>query len=93
MSLIATTKVYKQTGTGTVSAGGVEIQAIDWLPAVAGDDLIITDNADNEWLALKCHPTIVIPIHRHYYPAIRLPSLKIGTIDGGTVYIQLRTDI
>lgn len=93
MALISETKVYKQTATGTVSSVGVEVQAIEYIPAAVDNDLILTDNADNEWLALKARSDIAETIHRHYYPAIKLPSLKIGTIDGGTVYIQLRTDI
>ena len=87
------TKTWYFDATGTLNTGGVEIQFIEWIPSTAGHDLVLTDNADNAWLALKAEPGGANAIYRHFNPAIRLPSLKIATIDGGSGTIQFRTDL
>lgn len=87
------TKTWKVDEAGTLNTGGVEIQHIVFNPKNNGDQLEITDNADNPWIHLwgaTDDQSYFFP----FVPPIKMPSLKIATISGGTIaYIQLRTDI
>ena len=92
----STTKVWIVVEPDTLEEGGCEIQYIEFIPSAVSDDLVLTDNADNAFLALKCRSDITESIHRHFNPPIKLPSLKVATCDGSgssTVYIQFRTDM
>lgn len=89
----STTKVWEVDSTGTLNAGGVHIQHIVFNPANDGDQLKLTDNADNIWIHLWSNSednSSFFP----FVPPIQMPSLKVATISGGAkAYIQLRTDI
>lgn len=88
------TKAWLVDTVGTLNTGGVEIQHIMFIPSAVDDDLVITDNADNAWIALRCRHVDLTPIFVPFVPPIKMPSLKIATIDGtSTAYIQFRTDI
>lgn len=88
------TKAWFVDTAGTLNTGGVEIQYIYFTPSAVDDDLVITDNADNAWLSLKCRHDQIQSQYIPFSPPIKLPSLKIATIDGTSVaYIQFRTDI
>ena len=82
-----TTNVWVVDSTGTLNTGGVTIDKIYWVPGAAAHDLVLTDNADNAFISLKADPSAAIPIDINFIPPRRMPSLKVGTIDGGTAYI------
>lgn len=88
-----TTLVWEVDETGTLNAGGVEIQHIIWNPNNNGDQLKLSDNADNVWLHLwgkTGNTSYFFP----FVPPIKMPSLKVTTISGGAkAYIQFRTDM
>lgn len=88
------TRAWAVDSTGTLNTGGVQVQFIYFIPSAVDDDLVLTDNADNAWLSIKCRHDQIQPQYLHFSPAIRMPSLKVATIDGtSTATIQLRTDI
>ena len=88
------TRTWLIDSTGTLNAGGVEIQFIYFVPSAVDDDLVLTDNADNPWLSIKCRHDQIQPQFLHFSPAIKMPSLKVATIDGTTTAtIQLRADV
>ncbi len=90
----STTKCWFVDTAGTLNTTGVQVQSIYFTPAAVDDDLVLTDNADNAWFSMKCRHDQIQSQFVHFYPAIRLPSLKVGTIDGTAVaYIQFRTDL
>lgn len=88
----STTKTWKVDSIGTLNEGGVHIQHIIFNPANDGDQIEITDNANNHWIHLWAaaeDQSYFFP----FVPPIQMPSLKIATISGGAIaYIQLRTD-
>lgn len=88
-----TTKVWEVDEIGTLNAGGVEIQHIVFNPANEGDELKLTDNADNIWIRLfgsREDHSEFFP----FVPPIKMPSLKVATISNGAkAYIQFRTDL
>jgi len=87
------TRVWLIDSTGSLNTGGVEIQHIVFIPSNDGDQLKLTDNADNEWIhfwAQTGDESYFFP----FVPPIKMPSLKVATISGGaTAYIQFRTDM
>lgn len=89
----STTKVWEVDSTGTLNTGGVEIQHIVFTASSSGDQLKISDNADNVLIHLWSKNAD----HSEFFPfvpPIKMPSLKITTISGGAIaYIQFRTDI
>jgi len=88
------TRTWAIDETGELEAGAVQVQFIYFIPQSASHDLVLTDADDNAWLSIKADPGAANPIFLHFYPAIRLPSLKVATLDGtSTATIQLRTDI
>jgi len=85
------TKLWVVDETGTLNEGGVTVERVVYMPSAAGDDLIITDNADNEAIVLKAGASDASPVHLPFgRKGRKLPSLKVGTIDGGTAYIYFR---
>ena len=89
----ATTKCWFVDTAGELNAGGVQVQFIYFTPAAIDEDLVLTDADDNAWFSMKCRHDQIQSQYVHFNPAIRLPSLKVGTIDGNAVaYIQFRTD-
>ena len=88
------TKTWLIDSTGTLNAGGVEIQFIYFVPSAVDDDLVLTDNANKAWLSLKCRHDQIQPQYIPFDPPIKLSSLKVATIDGSTTAtIQFRTDL
>ena len=89
----ATTHTWEVDSTGTLNTGGVEIQHIVFNANSNGDQLKLTDNADNVWI----HLWSAIDDDSKFFPfvpPIKMPSLKVATISGGAhAYIQLRTDL
>jgi hypothetical protein len=89
----STTKTWKVDETGTLNTGGVEIQGMYFLPNNAGDQIEITDNADNHWMHLWGDPGAANPKYFPLVPPVKMPSLKIATLSGGSIlFIQFRTD-
>lgn len=87
----STTNLWVIDETGTLNTGGVTVIRVIYFPSAVDDDLIITDNADNEAIVLKAGASDTSPVHLPMEDGGRkLPSLKIGTIDGGTAYIYFR---
>lgn len=90
-SFKSTTKLWVIDSTGTLNAYGVTITEVVYVPGAVNHDLVLTDNADNEAIVLKAGPSDVSPVHISFGEKGRkLPSLKVGTIDGGTAYIYFR---
>jgi len=87
------TRVWLVDTIGTLETGGCEVQSIEFIPAGVSHTLVLTDNANNPWLALKARSDLAEPVFRHFDPPIKLPSLKIATIGTSQAYIQFRTDI
>lgn len=89
----STTNVWEVDETGTLNAGGVEIQHIVFNAKGDGDQLKLTDNADNVWIHIWGKyedASYFFP----FVPPIKMPSLKVATISGGAIaYIQFRTDM
>lgn len=88
------TKTWLIDSTGTLNEGGVEIQFIYFVPSAVDDDLVLTDDDDNPWLSIRCRHDQIQPQYIPFSPPIKMPSLKVATIDGTTkATIQFRTDI
>jgi len=88
-----TTNLWICTDAGALNTGGVTVMKVVYIPAAIDDDLIITDSADYPAIVLKAAHVEVAPVQLDFGPKGRqLPSLKIGTIDGGTVYIYLKRE-
>lgn len=90
----STTKQWAIDEAVEVTAKGLEIQHIYFIPANAGDQLEITDDDDNPVIHLWADPGAANPKFIPFVPPLKLPGLKIATISGSTTaIIQLRTDI
>jgi len=90
----STTKQWAIDSTGEVTAKGIEIQHIYFIPTNAGDQIEITDDDDNPVIHLWADPAGANPKFIPFVPPLKLPGLKIATISGGAkATIQLRTDL
>lgn len=86
-----TTKKWKVDSTGTLNTGGITIKYMYFVPNNAGDQIEITDNADNAWLHLWADPGAANPKFIPFDPPHRMPSLKIATLSSGSILtIQLK---
>jgi hypothetical protein len=86
-----TTSLWVIDETGALETSPREVMEVVYFPSAAGDDLILTDSADNLAIALKAGVADATPVHICFAPqGRRLPSLKVGTIDGGTAHIYLK---
>jgi len=85
------TQLWVVDSTGTLNTGGVTVVKVIYLPAVQGDDLVLTDNADNNAIILRAKAGSIDMVETDFGERGRtLPSLKVGTIDGGIAYIYFR---
>jgi len=96
-SFISETQIWTVDSTGTLNTGGVTVMKVILWPSAVSDDLVLTDNADNEAISLKASPSDTSAVQIDFGPdGRRLPSLKVGTIDNGpttkaTIYFKKTT--
>ena len=86
----AMTQVWVVTSTGTLDTTPKVIDEVVYVPSAANDDLSITDTSDNAAIVLKAGAADASPVHISFPNGRRLPSVKVGTIDGGTAYIYYK---
>lgn len=87
----AMTCVWVIDSTGTLDTTSKVIEELVFIPSAAAEDLVITDTSDNTAIALKAGPADASPVHISFPAGRRIPSVKVGTIDGGTAYLYYRT--
>ena len=87
----STTGVYVCDSTGNLSTVGVTVIKVVYVPATQAHNFILTDTSDNTAIALKANSgntdMVEIDFGRR---GRKLPSLKVGTIDGGVAYVYYR---
>jgi hypothetical protein len=83
--------VWTIDSTGNLDTTPKLIQEVVFVPALAADDLIISDTSDNTLVVLKAGAADASPVHVSFSPARRVPSVKVKTIDGGTAYVYYAT--
>ena len=89
------TALHIVDSTGALSTVGVCITKVVFFPATkATDTLVLTDSDDNVAITLKANE-LNIDVQELDFgdKGRRLPSLKVGTIGGGSAHIYLRDDI
>ena len=86
-----TTNLWVVDEIGLLNVRGVTVERVVYFPSTAGDDLILTDKNDNEAIVLKAGASDISGVHLSFGDVAgrKMPSLKVGTIDGGTAYIYL----
>jgi hypothetical protein len=80
--------IVKMTAAADEVTGQLPVQFIYWYAkgATAGDDLLVTDSADNEIYAdaaTEANYTRIFPVNRWVY------GIKVATLDHGYIVVML----
>jgi len=88
------TQVWVVDEIGTLNTGGVTVLKVQFHSKNAGDQIVITDNADKPAIKIWCGVGDGYEESDFGPKGKRLNSLKVATLSGGcTAYIHFRTDI
>ena len=88
------TQVWVVDGIGTLNAGGVTITKLTFCGKNAGDEIVLTDNADKPVTKLMCGLANESRDQDFGPKGKKLASLKVANFSANCVaYIHFRTDI
>ena len=93
---VSATYLWTVDSTGNLETEGCTVTRVIYFPSAVNDDFQLTDTSDNLAIPLKASASDTSPVHidltGEHGGGRRLPSLKVGTIDGGTAYVFLRKE-
>ncbi len=94
-SIVTETNLHIVDTVGDLVTDGVTIMKVVYFPATkATDTLVLTDTDDNIGITLKANEDNIDMKELDFGPkGKKMPSLKLGTIGGGSAHIHLAYEI